>query len=343
MAELLADLIPRFLSHMRRKGSPGSRTPGNYGWALRNLEQFLAQRDLTEIGELQEQDLEAWQDSLLARGWAPKSRSLAHTAVRSFLGWLQDRDLVGHRLRACVVSVSAPSQDPRPIEKADVAEIVDYLGPRPVGLRELRDRALWFYLLVTSARISEALQVRRDNWLPGAVIQLKGGRLKRLRVTATVRQVVEDYLAAREDDSIWLWVTTEPGKPVRRLSRDAANRAWRRLARELGVARWSSHRLRDTAGTLLGEAQLPTHLIADHLGHKDLSTVQKYIKVAEEQKLVAPATLEAVVSLPARPVFRPGIVRVRGREDRRSARMRPLTTEDRGQGSGPRRRSTRPD
>lgn len=210
MAESIADSVQRFLSYVRRKGSPGSRTPENYAWALGKLQRFCDQLGVSALDELTEPLLEAWQDGLLNAGLAPKSRALAHTAVRSWLRWLEERDLVSYRLLRSVVPVSAPAGEARPIDKRDVALILEHLGPRPQGLRELRDRALWLYLLVTSARISEALQVRRADW-QDAVIQQKGGRRRRLRVTETVRAAITDYLAERQDDSIWLWVTSQAG------------------------------------------------------------------------------------------------------------------------------------
>lgn len=327
----LAEVVERFLGHVARRGS--ARTRENYQWGLSSLLRFLGEHGIVQLEQLGEVDLEDWQDSILARGWAPRSRSLAHTAVRSWLRWLQDRDLVDWRLLRAVDPVPIPKGIARPIRREHLARILAELGPRPpdvvdergdrVGpsVRELRDRALFHYLLTSSARISEALQLRRKEY-EVALVTRKGGNLLPLLIPPTVRRMIDEYLELRSDDLEWLWVTWEPGKPVRLLSRDAANRAWIRLARRIGVPAWSSHRLRDTGGSYLRRRGVDTLQIADWLGHEDLETVAKYVEIENEQRLQVVALMEELVHVDPPPRFRPGIVGLRARGRGKGARLR---------------------
>jgi integrase len=179
-------------------------------------------------------------------------------------------------------------------------------------LTELRDRALFFTLLATGARIFEVLQMRRDQ-LEDAWITQKGGRPKRLTFPPAVRQIIEDYLEARTDQEPWLWMTTEAGVPARRMSPAAALKSWDRLAKRARVQPWTSHQLRHTCATELKRARVPDLVIAEHLGHANLSTLQNYVQVIDEQRAEKLIVLEGLVDFP-----RPRLpVRVKGRPDNR--------------------------
>jgi len=316
----LDQLAGRFLAHLGRR-APDSRTPANYGWALANLRQFLEAHQVDDVAGIREEDLEDWQDAIRARGWAPRTLSLAHTAVRSWLRWLEERDLVGGRLIRAVGPVKVPKGRPRPIPREDLELLLARLGPasRGMSLRAARDRALFHFLLTSSARISEALQVTRDQY-HGAVVRQKGGDPRSLRIPPTVRRMIDEYLDLRSDQAAWLWVTVEPGRPTRLLSRDGVNRQWQRLAGQLGIRAFSSHRLRDTGATYLVRKGISTLVVAEHLGHSDLGTIAKYVEIVEEERAGVEELMEELVAQPARPRFRSGVVGLRKR--RRSARVR---------------------
>ena len=315
----IAELIERYLAHVRRAGAPSSAV--TYGYQLHPLRRWLLDRGIRTSDQLREGDLEDWQNLLQSRQLAPKSRSLAATALRGWLRWMIEREYINARLLRAVSSVRTPRGRARPIPEQDLLQLLDFLGPRRpnTSLWDLRDRALFWFLLTTGARISEALQVQRAAYTDVVVTQ-KGGRQKRLRIPPSVVEMVREYLDARTDSLPELWVVQEPGHGARPLRAQAANGIWRRIARQFGLQRWSSHRLRDSSATLLALKRLPTHMIADHLGHADLRTVMKYIEIAEEQRGDVLSLMEQLVAEKAssRPAQR--WVKLRGRPDRRPKR-----------------------
>jgi len=268
---------------VRRGGSASSAV--TYGTQLRSLRRHLEAAGVARIQQLREEHLEAWQDELQARGLKAASRALAGTTLRSWLRWLMERELVGWRLLRAVTTVKRPRARARPVPAGDLARLRGHLEARRGGrtVLELRDRALFFYLLTTGARISEALQLRRDGYADVLVVQ-KGGREKRMRIPDPVVRMVQEYLAERTDTLPQLWVTHPTGQPSRPLTGETANYVWEKLARELGLKGWTNHRLRDSAATYLALQKVPTHMIADFLGHADLRTVMKYIQIADEQR-----------------------------------------------------------
>lgn len=285
--------INGFLASIRRRGlSPATATI--YGWALRDLETWLAARGVVDVRELDRELLEGWQDSLQQR-LSPKSRAVAATAVRGCLLWAADRDLVDWRLQRSVVTVRTAKGMPRPIPLKNLRRIVAYLAPRRRGAteRELRDRALFTLLLTTGARISEVLRLERAAILEDRpVVVQKGGSQKRLLITPTARQQLLDYLARRPDDLPWLFVTTEAR---RQLGRQQVQRAWKLLAGKVGVPRWTSHQLRHTCATEMRRAGISPLVIAEHLGHSNLATLPNYAAIVDEDEGQKIEALEALL------------------------------------------------
>lgn len=314
----IAALLVRYLAEVRRAGSP--LTERAYRNQLRPAVGFWSDRGISRVEQLREEHVEAYQDTLVDRELKPRSRALAATALRMWLRWLGDRGLIEWTLTRAVTTVRIPRGRARPIRRRDLEQVLDYLaelGPES-SVTELRDRAMLAYCLSTGARISEALQVPRDGYQDVEVRQ-KGGGPKRLLAPEAVCRLVDEYLRRRSDDVRWLWVTTERGKAPHRLTAAAANLRWRRLARILHLPPWTTHQLRDTGATLLVRQQLPTHLIADHLGHADLHTVQKYLEVEDEDRAPVAEAMDALfakipparrlrsgVKLEGRPDLRPG-------------------------------------
>jgi integrase/recombinase XerD len=296
---------------LRRQLSPA--TVRTYRWAMQDLFGGMREAGLTDIRELTRDMLEDWQDTMGERKWRPRSRSLAITAARQLIRWAAERDLVDFRLEKALARVKTPDGRPRPIKKPDLEKIKAYLLPRRAHMNivALRDRALFFYLLTTGARVSEALQVRRDD-IEAPVVRQKGGSEKVLLMPPQAQELVEDYLRARRDESPWLWVSHKSNAPMTRLGPPGVREIWRKLARKLGIPFWTTHQLRHTCATELLEAGVPELVIAEHLGHHGLASLHIYGQVRDKQRQGAVDVMGALLQ-PARPKplakFNPGPVR----------------------------------
>jgi integrase/recombinase XerD len=292
---------------LRRQLSPA--TVRTYRWALQDLFGGMKESGLKDVRELTGDILEDWQDTMGERKWRPRSRSLAVTAARQLIRWLADRGLIDFRLEKALARVKTPDGRPRPIKKPDLEKIKAYLLPRRahMGIVALRDRALFFYLLTTGARVSEALQVRRDD-IEAPVVRQKGGSEKVLLMPLAAQELVEDYLHARHDNEPWLWVSHKSNAPLRRLGAPGVREIWRKLAKKLNVPPWTTHQLRHTCATELLEAGVPELVIAEHLGHHGLASLHIYGQVRDKARREAVEVMGALVGPPKRllPKIPPG-------------------------------------
>jgi site-specific recombinase XerD len=291
-------------SMVRQQRSPA--TIKTYRWALEDLLKFLRGRGLDDAWSLDRLVLEDWQDSLVARKLTPGSRGTAAVAARVFLQYLAGRELCDQRLARYIERVHQPRHLPRPIPPADLARLKAFLAPRRprMSLVALRDRALFWYLITTGARVSEALQVLRGE-AERAIVWQKGGSQKVLRIPPGAAEMVADYLQARRDDCPWLWVTHDSNRPLRKLDAAGVREVWKRLCQRVGVAAFTTHQLRHTCATELLEAGVPELVVADWLGHHGLQTLHRYGQVRESQRQLALDAAEQLMQAPPRPRLLP--------------------------------------
>ncbi len=279
---------------VRKRFSPD--TVRTYLGRLHDLVEFLVARECVSVHELNRDLLEKWQDQLAARELRPATCSMYSTAVRRFLSWAADHDLVDAKLERALARIHVPDGVPRPLPPQDLELIRAYLYPRRphMGIVALRDRALFFYLVTSGARVSEALQVRRDDYLE-PIVRQKGGTSKVLRIPPATAAVVSDYVEARRDDSPWLWISHKTNAPLGRLGPPGVREVWRKLAMKLGLRPWTTHQLRHTCCTEMLEAEVPSLVVMDKMGHHGLGTQHIYGQVRDRQRQHAQAAMQRLV------------------------------------------------
>lgn len=276
---------------LRRRLSP--RTVRIYRWAIGDLFQAMKRRGLTNIQQLDRDVLERWQDAMVARNLAPRSQQSATTAAKALINWAADWDVLDLRLLRALVKVRTPDGDPRPIPEGDLDRILAFLLPRwpHMGVVALRDRAIFVYILTTAARVSEALQARRDDFAAPLVIQ-KGGSKQTLRPAPVALELIRDYLALRIDDSPWLWISHKTNAPLARLNPAGVWEIMQKIGKKAGVKRFTTHQLRHTAITTMHEAEVPALAVMKQAGHHGLGSQHIYGQVREKQRIQAVDAME---------------------------------------------------
>src|SRR5437588_3806968 len=267
----------------RRQGNAAG-TESAYGWALNHFVRFAAERGVTHPGELTIDHIDQFQD-FFRETKSAQSQRIASTALRMLFQWAGSRRLVSPELHLAVTRVRVPKRFPKPIAEEDLRRILLHLLPhRPrQSLMEARDRALFLYLLGTSARVSEVLQVTRHEFEKAWVIQ-KGGGQQLLLAPPIVVEAVRGYLALRHDASEFLWITLDSNRPTRPLEPGGVRSIWSRLARLVGVAHFSTHALRHSAATVLLDKGVQEIVIANQMGHSDLSTLMSYAQLRPRRR-----------------------------------------------------------
>lgn len=271
----------------------------SYAWSLKDFAMYLESRGLTDLREVTRATLEAWQDRLIEAQMKPRSRSLATTALRQFLKWAADHEYCDPRLANWLATVRLRPLEPKPLPPADLSRLRAHFGRRPKGggawyLQAMRNRALFFYLLATGARVSEALQVPRTGY-ERATVRQKGGSEKLLAIPESVQYIIKEYIDARKDREPHLFVS-HPGE--RPMEPGAVRAVWAKVCADLGIQPFTTHALRHTFATELLEKGIDSRIVAALLGHHGMQSIMGYTKVRESQRQLAMTAIDSVIQAP---------------------------------------------
>ena len=219
---------------------------------------------------------------------APATYHRRFLLLRCFMQWLSRRTGIADPF----LDLQAPAKARKERDWLSYEEFSSILAcaakptRRRSGLAE-RDRLVLLALVLTGLRRSELIDVRwRDlDTSPSCPsLLVKRGKGAKPRRQPLPAQLVQELEARRRtttpspDDYVFCGL--QGGK----LSATALTRLLNRCARPAGLSKHvTAHTLRHTAATWLRQATGDVRLVAEYLGHTDISTVSLYAHVAEEE------------------------------------------------------------
>jgi site-specific recombinase XerD len=281
-----------------------------YRYAIDNLIDW-AQRHERTAELLQEHTIVDYlADYRRRRSPAPATYHRHFLLLRRFVRWVSQRNGV----RDPFLELDAP---PKPRQEADWLTREEFArllsaAARPTrqlsGIAE-RDQLVLLALVMTGLRRSELIALDwRDVSLAGSrpsvlVRRGKGGRPRRQPLPSQLAQRLARIRAERDP------AATDPvfcGLSGGRLQPTILAGIIRRCAANARLEKHvTAHTLRHTAATWLREATGDTRLVAEYLGHADLSTVSRYAHVAHgELHAAAQALADHGVETAASPRLR---------------------------------------
>jgi integrase len=258
-------------------------TARTYAGTLERLAARLGRdRPLAGVGdgELEDAAGELW-GHLAPRTW---NRHVA--TVRSFLSWCRDHGWPAGDLHLSAGRRPAPGDDSKAIPLPQLERL---WGDRKIPLRE---RALWRLLYDSASRAEAVLALDvPDLDLPNrqARARVKGGDIHLLHFQTGAARLLAKLVAGRESGPAFLTerrasshrVTAaadlDPASGRARLSYEMAEQ----LFKEHSGGR-TLHQLRHSRLTHLGEQNVGAPLLMAISGHKQLSTLQQYVKPSQD-------------------------------------------------------------
>ena len=141
-----------------------------------------------------------------------------------------------------------------------------------------RDAAILSFLLSTGCRVSEVVQLNRDDvdieHLECTVLG-KGNKERIVYIDSVTGMLLKAYLSQRTDNEDALFVSLKD--PFNRLTAGAIRTMLKKLGCEANVEDVYPHKFRRTKATNLIKHGMPIQEVAALLGHEKLDTTTKYI------------------------------------------------------------------
>lgn len=260
-----------FLKNLKEKGR-ASATILAYGSDLQQLIDFCQKTKKTKVSQVDANELEAFKKSLANDGYTAKSISRKINSIRTFFKYLVSTKITD---QSPATSLTHPKYEAKPPR---ILSRMEYRALRDASRSDTRMSAIIELFLQTGLRIGELANLElddiKDDTLHVRPYESQPGR--EIPLNNVAKEKISQYQEIRPKSKSKVLFLTKSGKQflVRNI-RGAVNRYFR-LA---GIKDATVNDLRHTFIVQQLKAGAPLVLISKIVGHKRLSTTEKYLKL----------------------------------------------------------------
>jgi site-specific recombinase XerD len=263
--------LVRYRRSLKRKNY-SSHTVKSY---LNILGQFI--RWLTvPLSEVTPKEIGAYVDHLLRKRRRPKTITCHLQTIRLFFDYLTNEEARSMLNPVTRISLRLPKPLPRHLKDDQVRRFFD-------GITDLRDRAMFMLMLRCGLRVQEVAELTTDAIEYGRrqifVFHGKGAKDRVVYMSEDARLALLAYLAKRSSKARGLFLVQKGPMRGKPLSVRGIQKRIEYYARK-SVLSVSCHRLRHTMATQLLNADADLATIQDLLGHSQITTTQRYCRLA---------------------------------------------------------------
>lgn len=261
-----------FVEHLKEKGRAHA-TILAYGKDIEQLVTFAQQQNATHPKSVTDETIEAFKKDLSKQGYTAKSISRKINSIKSFFRFLKQKSIIDTNPASEISHPKLESTAPRILNK------MEYRALRDACRNDERLSAIVEILLQTGIRISE---------LAGLTLEDVDSDFKKIRINSdqpheartiplnkSASKALENYMHARPVTNTKNLFVTKTGKPfLIRNIRAAIDRYFR-------IAGIQNAKVNDLRHTFIAEqlsAGTPLVYVSKLVGHKRLTTTEKYLK-----------------------------------------------------------------
>ncbi len=239
------------------------------------LDQFIRWLSVP-LSEVTRKQIGLYVDHLLNKKRTPKTITCHLQTIRLFYDYLINEE--GRTISNPITRISLRLPKPLPRHLKD-----DQVRSLFAGIKDLRDRAMFMLMLRCGLRVQEVAQLTVDAVEYGRrqifVSHGKGGKDRVVYMSEDARSALQAYLARRCSKSRALFLVQKGPMKGSPLSVRGIQKRIEYYARKNNLS-VSCHRLRHTMATQLLNADADLTTIQDLLGHSQVTTTQRYCRVA---------------------------------------------------------------
>jgi integrase/recombinase XerD len=286
--------IERFLDYLSVERGVATNTLNAYRRDLRLYAAGLAQREITTIEEISEEDVAGFLTDLAAQEYAPGKHYSTATvarvlaAVRGFHRHLVMEGIAKADPAEPVGSMRIPRALPKALALEEVESLIAAVPAD--GVAAVRDRAMLEMLYAAGLRISELTALDVDDVDIEARTVRCIGKGSKERIVPVGRIAIDRLHAylTRSRPNLAAKGRSEPAlflnQRGRRLTRQGCWKLLKRYAERANMTRRiSPHTLRHSFATHLLDGGADIRIVQELLGHASVSTTQVYTRVSQEK------------------------------------------------------------
>lgn len=270
-----------FLAYCRVEKGLAELTLDAYHRDLVGLIAYLNERyKITAPKQVTPGEISGWMAWMVSRGLSQRSIARHRVAMRQLFKYMAAEGIIKENPSLLIQGPKVGRPLPKVISQKDVEALL--AAPDRNSRLGLRDGAMLELLYATGLRVSELINVKKENWHDGwLVVRGKGGKERLVPYGDQARDLVAKYLNTRlHKDSPYVFLSSR-GKPMTRQN------FWdrvKRYAKQAGIGKSvSPHTLRHAFATHLLMHGADLRAVQVMLGHSDITTTEIYTHIAQER------------------------------------------------------------
>ncbi len=286
--------IEEFLTAMTHERGASPHTLRAYERELRNFAAYMVKGrgTLIAVGKIEHQQIRAYLSELYGRGLTKASAARALAAIRSWFKWLARRGYVEQNPATLVATPKLPKHLPRVPTIEQMNRVVDEAADETAAWPE-RDRVIFELLYGCGIRNAELVGMNLGDihWANEAIlVRGKGRKERQVPLGDAAAVALRAYLperakrletAGKRTDAL---LVNARMRGEGRLTTRSVGRIVKRIAIVQGLpSEVHPHTLRHAFGTHMLEEGADLRAIQELLGHKRLSTTQRYTQLTVGQ------------------------------------------------------------
>lgn len=201
--------------------------------------------------------------------------------LSSFFGFLYTEELIKTNPISKVSKIKEEEKVKKALSEMDIEKLRNALLNEKNEIKKLRNIAIMEMLLSTGCRVSELINMTKDNCINDEIKVLgKGNKERIVYLNTKAKYALNQYLNKRGDNNEYMFVTLN--KPYVKLKCTCVEIFLRELGKSAGVSNVHPHRFRRTAATWALRRGMPIDQVKNLLGHSSIDTTNIYIEKSSE-------------------------------------------------------------
>lgn len=271
----LTQVIDSFVQYLEGKGR-AKATMIAYRKDLEQMLHFLVEKGIMDLASVQPEHIEQFKEDLGEQKYTAKSISRKLNAVKSFFKFTEEKKLTAQNPAAAIAHPKYQIKAPRILNQ------MEYRSIRDASREDVRISTIIELLLQTGMRIGELARIELDNIKEDQLVirSFESHPERKIPLNKAAKKALNDYLAQRPKTKTKSLFITKSGRPflVRNI-RSAIERYFK-------LAGISDAKVNDLRHTFIAHQLVSGNsvvLIQKIVGHKRLSTTEKYLDFIQDQ------------------------------------------------------------
>jgi len=267
--------IDKFIAHLKALDR-SSNTIVAYKGDLEQFEKYLIGEEISSVDGITTEHVNGFKDHLSNKDYTAKTVSRKLNSVKSFFRFLVEEGVIDRDVSRQVKHPKIENDLPR------VLKPMEYRALRDICRHDKRTLAIVELMLQAGLRISEVANLRMGD-ISDDIIRVRAYEShegREIPLNSAAKEAIEDYLeergSARKD---YLFITKTGRQLLVRNIRSIINR----YLEKAGLQDVKVNDLRNTFIVEQLSAGVPLDVVADVVGHKRISTTERYLKLVDKE------------------------------------------------------------